>query len=407
MGRSMANDGRALCLVAAMVLATGARASHCDLTAGVEARRYSDQEAGVPPRDYRTLASVQSELSCSRSYGSQSVSGKVFGRWAQHGSERTHGDIRELQWLWTREPFQFRAGIDRVFWGVTEFAHIVDVINQADIVEDPFGETKIGQPMLSVTTRGAWGSLSIYGMPRFRVRGFPDVGEPMRPAPPFGLGAAVFESRDGRRHLDGAMRYSRSQGPVDIGLSYFEGTSRDPKFLIGVTASGVPESHPYYELMSQAGVDVQLTLDEWAFKFEGARRHAAQRSRNAYTVGIEYAMVGILGTSADLISILEYVRDRRDPLPLPGFLDDDLEFGFRIAGNDSRTSELKLGVTFDRRRDSRAWSLEFGTRIAARWRLNAQARVFDKVSPRDPLTVLKNDSYLSLSLVRYFLSPSQ
>lgn len=403
----MMKDGPALYLFAAMVLATDARASLCDLTAGVEARRYSDQGAGAPPRDYRTLGSIQGELSCSRSHGSQTVSGKIFGRWAQHGSARSHGDIRELQWLWTREPFQIRAGIDRVFWGVTEFAHIVDVINQADIVEDPFGETKVGQPMLTVTTSGAWGSLSIYGLPRFRVRGFPDLGEPMRPAPPTEIGAAVFESRDGRHHFDRALRYSRSHGPLDIGLSYFEGTSRDPRFLIAVSASGVPESHPYYELMSQAGVDVQLTLDEWALKFEGAQRHSARRSRDAYTVGIEYAMTGVLGTSADLITILEYVRDRRDPLPLPGFLDDDLEFGFRIAGNDSRTSELKLGVTSDRRRGSRAWSLEFGTRIASHWRLNAQARVFDKVSPRDPLTLLKNDSYLSLALVRYFLSPSQ
>jgi hypothetical protein len=403
----MAKDWRALCLVAAMLVATGARASNCDLTAGVEARRYADEEAGALPRDYRTLASIQGELSCSRSHGAHSVSGKVFGRWAQHGSERTHGDIRELQWLWTHEPFQIRAGIDRVFWGVTEFAHIVDVINQADILEDPFGETKIGQPMLAVTTRGAWGSLSIHGLPWFRVRDFPGLGEPMRPAPPFELGAAEFESRDGRHHFDRALRYSMTRGPLDVGLSYFEGTNRDPRFLIRASDSGVPESHPYYEQMAQAGVDVQLTLDEWAFKFEGAQRHAARRSRDAYTVGVEYAMVGVLGTSADLITILEYVRDRRDPLPLPGFLDDDLEFGFRISGNDSRTSELKLGVTSDRRRSSRAWSLDFGTRIAAQWRLNAQARVFDKVSPRDPLTVLRNDSYVSLSLVRYFLSPSQ
>ena len=403
----MARDRRALCLLVAMLVATGARASQCDLTAGVEARRYSDQAAGALPRDYRSIASIQSELSCSRSHGAHSVSGKVFGRWAQHGSERTHADIRELQWLWTREPFQIRAGIDHVFWGVTEFAHIVDVINQADILEDPFGETKIGQPMLAVTTRGDWGSLSIYGLPRFRTRDFPNPGEPMRPAPPFELGAAGFESRDGRRHFDRALRYSLTRGPLDLGLSYFEGTNRDPSFLVRVSDSGAPEPHPYYELMSQAGVDVQLTLDEWAFKFEGAQRHAARRSRDAYTVGVEYAMTGVLGTSADLIGILEYVRDRRDPLPLPGFLDDDLEFGFRISGNDSRTSELKLGVTSDRRKNSRAWSLEFGTRMAARWRLNAQARVFDKVSPRDPLTVLKDDSYVSLSLVRYFLSPSQ
>src|SRR5262245_22102306 len=134
MERGMSRGGRAL--MTSFILAMGAHASACELTAGGEARWYSGRETGSVPRDYRTIASLQGELSCARSDGAHSFSAKLFGRWAQHRSTRGHADIREFQWVWTREPFQVRAGIDRVFWGVTEFAHIVDVINQSDVFED-------------------------------------------------------------------------------------------------------------------------------------------------------------------------------------------------------------------------------------------------------------------------------
>jgi hypothetical protein len=101
------------------------------------------------------------------------------------------------------------------------------------------------------------------------------------------------------------------------------------------------------------------------------------------------------------------VRDRRDPLPNPGFLDDDLAFGVRLAGNDPRTREGKIGVTFDRLHSSQAWNFEFGMRIGAQWRVNTQARFFVNVSPKDPLSVLNRDNYFELSFTRHFLTPSQ
>ena len=41
-------------------------------------------------------------------------------------------------------------GVRRVFWGVAESNHLVDVINQTDAIENPDQEDKLGQPMLNL-----------------------------------------------------------------------------------------------------------------------------------------------------------------------------------------------------------------------------------------------------------------
>ncbi len=51
-------------------------------------------------------------------------------------SERSHFDIRELNFLLLGDPWELRIGLGKVFWGVTEFVHLIDVINQTDLVED-------------------------------------------------------------------------------------------------------------------------------------------------------------------------------------------------------------------------------------------------------------------------------
>ena len=58
--------------------------------------------------------------------------------------QRTHGDIRELAYVHARVMIgSFVVGIRKEFWGVTEFQHLVDVINQTDGVEDFDGEDKL------------------------------------------------------------------------------------------------------------------------------------------------------------------------------------------------------------------------------------------------------------------------
>ena len=47
------------------------------------------------------------------------------------------------------------------------------------------------------------------------------------------------------KHIDFAIRWSHTIGPWDIGLSHFYGTSRDPRLLPQVDASGRVELIPF------------------------------------------------------------------------------------------------------------------------------------------------------------------
>jgi hypothetical protein len=84
-----------------------------------------------------------------------------FARLDSVDSERSHFDIRELNYLWLDDAWELRIGIGKVFWGVTEFVHLVDIINQTDLVEDIDGEDKLGQPMVSLSFPRDWGTVDL------------------------------------------------------------------------------------------------------------------------------------------------------------------------------------------------------------------------------------------------------
>ena len=63
-----------------------------------------------------------------------------------------------------------RVGIRKEFWGVTEFQHLVDVINQTDGVEDFDGEDKLGQQMVNLSLVNDWGIVDLFLLPGFRER---------------------------------------------------------------------------------------------------------------------------------------------------------------------------------------------------------------------------------------------
>jgi len=386
-----------------LCLITAADPVHADCAAWLEgsARWYPDRGGSDDGGGYQQIVSAIGEIECSAALeGGQALSTHLFVRAAQHDSARTHWDVRQLVWTFTQESLQLRAGIDQVFWGVTEFAHLVDVVNQADVLEDPFGEIKLGQPMLSAALRQRWGTLMLLGMPLFRDRSFPDPGDPLRPAPPADLWAAHFESERGRDHFDWALRYALSTGPLDLGVSYFSGTARDPLF-IALPAAANLEWHAFYPQISQFGLDLQLSFGEWLFKFEGVRRTSPQR-QHAWSVGLERMLASVRGSAADLTVVAEYVRDQRTPAAVPGFLQDDWSIGLRLAMNDSRTTEARLGVIVDHGHGSRAWAFELSARVHQHWRVATQARIFTQVAAADPLRAIRDDGYLDVSVTRYF-----
>ncbi|MDA7657788.1 hypothetical protein N8737_03705, partial [Verrucomicrobia bacterium] len=100
-----------------------------------------------------------------------------FGRYDGADSERSHVDLREFHIQRIADQWEWRVGVSKVFWGVTESQHLVDVINQTDLVENVDGEDKLGQPMVNLSwISDQAGVIDLFYLPYFRERTFPGRG---------------------------------------------------------------------------------------------------------------------------------------------------------------------------------------------------------------------------------------
>ncbi|MEK7321614.1 MAG: hypothetical protein AABZ84_00875 [Pseudomonadota bacterium] len=325
-----------------------------------------------------------------------------FVRFDPADEERSHADVRELAWFRSADAWVVRAGVRKVFWGITESQHLVDVINQTDLVENPDGEDKLGQPMVNLALIRDWGALDLFVLAGFRERTFPGSTGRLRTQPPVDTSQMRYESARKREHVDWALRWSHTLGDWGIGLSHFSGTGREPVLLLpGTGSSGEPVLVPFYEQIDQTGLDLQATKGQWLWKLEAIRWYSRLETYYAATAGFEYTLVGVFGTSADLGLLAEYLYDERGKrAPVP--YQNDAFIGMRLALNDAPSSEVLLGVLVDRDSGARFFNLEASRRFGQYWKLVAEARAFAGTPPADPLFSLRRDDYAQFELLRYF-----
>ena len=88
-----------------------------------------------------------------RSEGNVSPFTRLTGR----NSDRSHVGIREAYISTRSGDWDFLMGANKVFWGVAESRHSVDIINQITLSEDTEEKDKLGQPMLNVGVQKGWG----------------------------------------------------------------------------------------------------------------------------------------------------------------------------------------------------------------------------------------------------------
>jgi len=324
-----------------------------------------------------------------------------FGRFDSADSERTHFDIRELNYLWPTEDWELRLGVGKVFWGVTEFVHLVDIVNQTDLVENIDEEDKLGQPMVHLSVPRDWGVWDVFLLPYFRERTFPGRKGRLRHAIVVDTDHPMYESDDKEHHVDFAARYSHTVGDWDFGIYHFVGTGREPTLLPGVDTKGRPVLIPYYEQINQTGLDLQLVSGQWLWKLESLYRTGQGNGFFASVGGFEYTFVGIAETSMDLGVIGEYAYDERRDNATTVY-ENDTMFGLRLAMNNAESTELLAGLIQDLDCPARALSVEVSRRIGSNWKLFLQAWGFFD-SPRDDLLYnVRGDDFLQIELAYYF-----
>ena len=327
---------------------------------------------------------------------------EAFYRADSEDSKRTHGDLRLAEFLYFTDYWEITLGLGRVFWGATEFVHLVDIINQTDQVEALDGEEKLGQPMLHLTVPREWGVMEAFVLPFFRERTFPGIHGRFRSPLSVDTDQDSYESDAKQHHTDFALRYSTTLADADLGLYYFNGTARDPILLFSNSSPSGPTLYPYYQQIGQSGLDIQMTAGEWLFKGEAYYRIGQSRSYAATTFGFEYTLVGIGDTLMDLGLIGEYVYDDRDDGWLPTIYENDIMGGLRLAVNDMDDSNVLLGVIRDIHSGSTILGVEASRRIGDSIRINFDMSFFINMDIQDPAFSFASDDFVKLEFVWYW-----
>lgn len=330
-----------------------------------------------------------------------------FARVDSADPNRTHADLREAFLTMPGKDWELGAGFGHVFWGVAESVHLVDIVNQADRVENIDLEDKLGQPMATLKLIRDFGTLDLFYLPFFREQTFPSRKGRLRTEPITDGDRGSVERETTPVRPDVAARFSGNLAEWDYGVSFFHGTSRDPALLPTLDPEGRPVLVPEYDRISQWGLDVQYTSGPWLLKFEGIHRRGEKNRQGdvknftSFVGGAEYLIPQVFDTDVDVTLVSEYIRDSRLDDAWTAF-ENDVFAGIRFALNDVADTTGLISLTQDLDTSSRLLNIEASRRLTDTLAINLEARFFLAVDQKDLLSFIRDDDYVMLTLKRFF-----
>ena len=310
---------------------------------------------------------------------------------------RTRLDVNELYASTRFGETIVKAGISRLFWGVTESRHIVDVVNPPYLAHHYAAEQRLSTAMLYVAQPTPVGQLEALLLPWERDPESAELEGRPRTALPIA---------DDVEHPNGtppafATRLALSQGDFDSHLYFFRGLDRETVLTASAGPSGPPtELTPTRRPMRQWGADLQVPLGNFLVKSELIYRSGYSRGFLAGVVGGEYALSGIGGSVVDVTLLGEYQFDLRPadaPLAGPSHA---VYSGFRVALNDPASTEFKIGLVTETATRARLGGATEAGGSRRDGTLEAAMSVFDHVGESPSLKDFAKDSYLEV-LAKY------
>lgn len=369
-----------------------------ELEVEAEYKYFYDNAAFSDQKDHFPSIAFTPEYSIEWNEGYESINFTGFLR-IDRDDARTHWDIRELYYQRVLSQWEINIGLKKVYWGVAESNHIVDIINQTDAVESFDGEDKLGQPMAQFTlSTEKYGNFDFFYLPFHRKRTFAGKRGRLRFPIVIDKDDLTYESGAEEWRQDVAFRWSHYFGIFDVGLSHFYGNGREP--LFSFDSSG--NINAFYPVINQTGLDFQITHNAFLWKLESIYRTAKAQDFFALVVGLEYTFSNLDGNGLDIGVLGEYLYDERDELALSG-LQNDVFFGSRIAFNDTQDTSILIGGIADLESSSKIFSIEASRRIGESWKAELEARVFSNIDNNEfVLSNFQEDSFLSIKLSKFF-----
>ena len=322
-----------------------------------------------------------------------------FLRLAAPDDQRSHFDLREFSFQMAWSSWDLLVGVGKVFWGVTESLHLVDIVNQTDFVENIDFEDKLGQPMVSISYLSGWGQFTGIIMPYFRERTFPGEDGRFRGNFVLDTNNAQYQSSAEVWHPDFAVRWSHFWESFEWGLHGFIGTDREPRIVPSPVDPEVLV--PSYIQMWQTGLDAQMVYLDWLFKLESLYRDPdGEKGFFASVAGFEYTFANRMG-GMDIGVLAEHIYDERGDGSTFGFYHHTF-MGSRLAVNDEMGTEMLAGMALNNDLGQvSTLRLESTRRINDNWKWEFEANFVLNPDPNGFLNLARRDDYLQFTLSYY------
>ena len=369
-----------------------------ELELSTEIRYFFEEALYEEQEDLFPSVAIKPNYNVTWNDGYESLNFSGFFRW-DRDNKRTHWDVRELYYQKAQNNWEFNIGLKKIFWGVTESVHLVDIINQTDQVESFDGEQKLGQPMVQYTIfSDKIGTFDFFYLPYFRRRSFPGEKARLRFSAIIEDDSLGFDTSAKEWFPSFAMRWSQYFGIVDLGISQYFGTGREPIFSFSQDGS----IEALYPKIYQAGLDLQITHDAFLWKLESIYRYNELQDFFSLAAGLEYTFSNVNGKGLDIGVVAEYLFDSRDELTLSGF-QNDIFVGSRLAFNDVDDSSFLMGGIYDLDLGTTILSLEGSKRFGNSTKVELELRWFTEVSQDELILAnFRNDSFIKCNISRFF-----
>jgi len=365
----------------------------------IEHRYFGSEGAYLNKDRHQASFSLHPTYDLSWDSDRQVVSFEGFWRSDSLDEERSHIDVRELSYTASWANIELTLGISKVFWGVTESQHLVDVINQTDGVENPDGEEKLGQPMINTTFITPLGNVETFVLPYFRQRTFAGGDGRYRGPQTVRQHDAEYTHGDEEKRVDYALRWSGYRGDLDWGLSYFRGTDREPVLRLDDASR---QLIPIYGQARQVGLEFQHIYKDLISKAELRYKDTDLTSSHfATTLGIEYTFYGV-GNRVDIGLLYEWLYDSRQS-GAPFGTGNASFIGSRVVMNDAASAEALIGAVFDNRTGRLStFRLETSRRFGSNVKIDLEVNLFASPPEDSFLSHVSRDDTIQSTLKFYF-----
>ncbi|WP_347330763.1 hypothetical protein [Marinimicrobium locisalis] len=371
------------------------------------AHGYSRTEIGLQYRHFFHSPPVTAGTSLTESYelrgewektsehGPWSLDANLFVSLNSEDTERTYLDAREARLSYDFDDWRFSAGMGTFFWGVSETINVANQLNQSDLREGVDGKVKMGQPFVSINHSFAQARFSMFYLPVFVERVFPE-----RPALPLKVTSqgAFEEDPDG----DVAVRLEWFLEDAEVGLSLFRGTRRDPLLRPFVSEGGETRLQPFYPQSDSLSVDVVTFWQSWILKGELQAGEELNRGYTATNIGVEYPFYPQVANVQQVSVVAEHLTDDRDE-QAASIGQNDLFVGFKADWGTLGENKLRWVAGYDLEYGSRYWDVSLESRLTDFYRAHCQVVIFSKVDRRDSrLHPVETEDYIELGLTLAF-----